>query len=249
MSFFSNIFKKKEPVFPPADISMLGTDVHSHLIPGIDDGAKTMEDSLNLIRGLVQLGYKKIITTPHIMSDYYRNTPEIILSGLADVREAIKKKGVNVLLEAAAEYNLDYEFENLILEKKLLTVGTDNHVLFELPFMQEPLNLTNAIFSMQTNGYKPILAHAERYSYWYGNTEKYHEMHNKGLVIQVNIGSLTGHYGPEAKKAAEYIIDNELIGMLGSDCHHLGHIELIKEAQTKPYFHKALEMNLLNKHL
>lgn len=240
---------RKEPKLPPCDLSVLGTDVHSHFIPGIDDGAKTIEESVELIAHFAEFGYKKVVTTPHVMSDYYRNTPEIILGGLEDVRKAVKEAGMDIEVDAAAEYMIDYDFEKSIPNKDLLTIG-DGYVLFELPFMAEPPNLNSVIFELQTNGYKPILAHVERYGFWNEKSDTYKDLYEKGVTIQLNIGSITGHYGPEAKKAAEFLIDNDMVGLVGSDCHHLGHIELMSLASTLPRFHTLVERDhLLNKKL
>ena len=205
---------------------MLGTDVHSHFIPGIDDGAKAY-DSLNMIRSMAEFGYKKVITTPHIMSDYYRNTPEIINNGLAKVKEAITKEGIQIEIEAAAEYNLDADFEPKIKIKELLTFG-DNYALFELPFLMEPPNLKNAIFEMQMNGYKPVLAHVERYPFWFKDFDKILEIKDRGVFIQLNINSLTGFYGPEVQATGEKLIDEGLVDLLGSDCHHIGTLNCSK---------------------
>lgn len=243
-----NFFKKKEVLLEPLDFSVFGTDVHSHLIPGIDDGAKTMDDAIELITELKNLGFKKIITTPHIMCDFYQNTPEIINSGLKEVQEELTKRNLNIPMGAAAEYNLDAEFESKVEAKNLLTFG-DNHVLFELQFFAEPSNLATAIFKMQTKEYRPILAHVERYSYWHKDLGKIKELREKQVLLQLNINSLTGFYGPEVKQAAEWMIDNNLVDMVGSDCHHLGHIDLLKKAAQMPYVHKLAEFNLLNKHL
>jgi len=247
MGIFS-FFKKKEKLLEPLDLSILGTDVHSHFIPGIDDGAKTIEDSLQLISELKNLGYKNIITTPHVMADFYRNTPEIILSGLEKVRAAVKESNLNITISAAAEYNVDTELEEKINNKELLTFG-DNYVLFELPFFAEPANLGNCIFAMQSKGYKPILAHVERYPFWFFNFEKLHELRAKDILFQVNINSLTGHYGLEVKKMAEWLIDNNMVELLGTDCHHMGHIGLLKHAVRLPHLHKAAQFNLINKQL
>lgn len=249
MGFLGKLFKKKEIELEPCDLASLGTDVHSHFIPGIDDGAKTMEDSLELIASMKALGYKKVITTPHVMSDYYRNTPEIILGGLEDVRKALKDAGIDIEIDAAAEYNLDADFEPRIETGELLTFG-DNYVLFELPFLQEPPNIGSAVFNMQMAGYKPILAHAERYPFWFHEFGKIRELRERGVKIQLNINSLTGFYGPEVKAAGERLVEEGLVDLLGSDCHHKGHIGLLKEARKKPYMHQALELpNLINREL
>ncbi|MBX7095598.1 MAG: histidinol phosphatase [Flavobacteriales bacterium] len=249
MSFLSRLFGGKEEKLEAADLSVLGTDVHSHFIPGIDDGAKTMEDSLALLQEMQLLGYKKVITTPHIMSDFYRNTPEIILSGLDAVRKAAQQAGLHIQIEAAAEYYLDFDLEDKIKNKELLTFG-NSYVLFEMPFIGEPQNLSRVVFEMQMAGYKPVLAHVERYTFWHNQWEKIEMMHDKGVILQLNLNSLSGHYSPATKKIAEKLIDQNMISLLGTDCHNLNHIALLKESAKLPYLHKALKINnLLNQKL
>jgi len=243
------LFKRKDPVMEPMSFDVLKADMHSHLIPGIDDGAKTLEESLNMIRGLHELGFSKLVTTPHIMSDYYRNTPETILGGLKTVREALKKEGIPVALEAAAEYYLDHDFSEMIGKEDLLTFG-DNYVLFELPFLAEPTALNSVIFNLQTNGYKPVLAHVERYSYWHPEYTRYQELAEKGVIMQLNIMSLTGHYAPEIKKISERLIDDGYISMLGTDTHGERHLPILHHATMSPWFHKLVESGkLLNTQL
>ncbi len=249
MGIFNKIFGKKDKVLPPADLSFLKTDVHSHFIPGIDDGAKTLEDSLELIGAMEKMGYTKVITTPHIMSDYYRNTPEIILGGLDLVRNALAKSGSKMQIEAAAEYYIDFDFQEKIKEKKLLTFG-NNYVLFEMPFIGEPQILNTVIFDMQMAGYKPVLAHVERYQFWHTDYEKIQSMKDKGVLLQLNINSLSGYYSPQVRKLAEKMIDENMFDLLGSDCHHTGHIELMQKAITMPYFHKIMNYpGLINQSL
>lgn len=243
MSWFSKLFKKEE-VLQPADLSGLRVDMHSHLIPGIDDGSKSLEDSVQMIRKFVEMGYQKIITTPHVMSDFYRNTPEIILGGMEDVQQELKKQNIAIEFEAAAEYYLDENLPAKITDKSLLTFG-DNYVLFELPFMTEPPNFSSFIFDLQTNGYKPILAHPERYGFWHNDFEKYRDVKDRGVDLQLNILSLIGHYGPEAKKIAERLIDEGLVTFLASDCHNLMHQQGLEVARTKKYFHQLLNSGLL----
>lgn len=250
MSFLSKIFAKSTKTTVAADLSVLKCDVHSHFIPGIDDGAQTMEDSMAMLRAFSEMGYKKVVTTPHVMSDAYRNTPEIILAGLAKVRVALKNENIPIEIDAAAEYYLDYEFEKLVEEKKVLTFGK-NFILFELAFINPPDSLYSVIFKMITNGYKPVLAHPERYNFWHNDFKKYEELVEKGVLLQLNINSLTGHYGPAVKIIAERMIDQNMISLLGSDCHHAGHIDLIKNvAVYEKGLHKLIDSGrLLNSSL
>ncbi|CAG5086606.1 tyrosine-protein phosphatase [Parvicella tangerina] len=250
MGLFGKLFgKKKEKDLDPADLSVLKVDVHSHLIPGIDDGAAQMEDSLNLLAEFEAMGYKKVITTPHVMSDYYRNTTDIILNGLDDVRRAKEKRGLSIEIDAAAEYNLDADFEPKIEAGDLLTFG-DNYVLFELPFMSEPPMFNDIVWKLQMKGYKPMLAHVERYGFWHNQWDKIESLKDRGVAIQVNINSLTGHYGPEVKAIADKLIENDMVDLLGSDCHNLNHIGLMQRARRKPALHKVIQSEkLINKKL
>ena len=250
MGFFNHIFSKKEEIIDPIDISFLRNDIHSHLIPGIDDGSPEMETTIVLLKKFIDLGYKKVITTPHVMSDYYKNNPEIILSGLNNVRKEIKKQNLNIEIEAAAEYNLEPEFEKLLDNGKLLSFGAEKYLLFELSFFDEPLRLNETIWKMIEKGFRPVLAHVERYGYWHNNYDKIEEMINRGVKLQLNIGSVTGAYGPEVKKFAERLINDEIIEFVGSDCHHLHHLEMINHAIRLPIFHSLIKQSqILNKSL
>jgi len=240
-----NLFKKKNTLLDtPVDLSVLGADIHSHFIPGIDDGSKTIEESVELITEMYNLGYKKVITSPHIMGDFYRNTPENITAGLMDVRTALKKANIPIAVEAAAEYYLDFDLERKLDDGELLTFGSKN-VLFEISYMNAPENLMHFIFKLQTMGFKPVLAHPERYNFWHNDFAKYEELADKGVKLQMNINSLTGYYSLATKKIAEQLIDKKMISYLGTDCHHMGHINLIKNAVREPYLQKLIESETL----
>lgn len=248
MNFFSKIFKS-EPKLEPISLSVFRADIHSHLIPGIDDGSPNMEISVKLVKKFVDLGYKKIVTTPHVMCDYYQNTPDKILGGLNDLREELQKKNIKIDISAAAEYNLDDGLQALIDKKEILTFG-DNHVLFELPFMQEPRNLQEVIFNFQMAGYKPILAHPERYTYWYDTFERYDELRARGVLLQMNLLSLTGHYSPQTRKVAEKMVDANLVDAVGTDCHRIEHLMQLEDNLNLKHIHKLAEKeDLFNKKL
>ncbi len=232
MGLIKNIFGKKDKLKESVDLSVLRCDVHSHLIPGIDDGSKTMDETIGILQEFKKLGYKKVITTPHTMSDYYRNTTDIILSGRDKVREELMLRGIDLEFDAASEYYLDEQFEERIAKKDILTFG-DNYVLFELSFLAEPMALNRVIFELQSAGYKPVLAHPERYPYFYPDFEKYHSFLDKGVILQLNINSLSGGYSPASKKIAQRMIAENMIQFLGSDCHHMGHVNAIKIESSK----------------
>lgn len=247
MGLFQSIFAKKEPV-QPFDLSLLKVDMHSHLIPGIDDGSKTMDETLAMLAKFEVLGFSKIITTPHIMAEVYPNTPEIILAGLENVREAAKEIGISLEIEAAAEYYFDQSLIEKIQQKSVLSFG-NNYVLVEFSFHAQPDNEHRLFFEMQVADYRPILAHFERYPYFHGSTEKAREYKDKGALIQVNLNSLTGHYGPGVKKQAERLIDEGLVDFVGSDCHRIQHLMVLEENLTNPYYHKLAELKLKNQQL
>ena len=237
MAFFG-LFNKK-PSLPPADLSVLQVDMHSHFIPGIDDGAKDTEESLEMLAEMKALGYRKVVTTPHIMSDGYRNTPEIILKGLERLKKRVEAAGIDIEVAAAAEYYFDYDFEKSIPQKNKLTFG-DNYLLWEMSFMNKPDNINEVIFEMLMNAYKPVLAHVERYPFWHNDYSVYEDLASRGTLLQLNINSIAGQYGGPTKKAAEWLIDHDMISFLGTDCHHIGHLEVVKQALTEKYMHKVL---------
>lgn len=238
----------REKELPAADLSSIGADMHSHLIPGIDDGAKTIEDSLNLIRALHASGYQKLITTPHVMSDYYRNTPETILGGLEQVRAAVREEGIPVSIEAAAEYYVDDGFMRKLEEEQLLTFG-DRYLLVEVSYINPPDSIHSVLFRAQTLGYRPILAHPERYPYWYHDLDQYLAFYEKGIILQLNINSLSGYYGPDARRIAEKLIELDVIGAVGTDMHHDRHLEALQFARKSPALHTLMERPLLNHEL
>jgi tyrosine-protein phosphatase YwqE len=248
-SLFRRFSSSPAPTLAEAiDLSTLHADMHSHLIPGIDDGAKTIEDSLELIRFLHSKGYQKLITTPHVMSDYFRNTPEIILSGLDTVRAAVKEAGIPVTIEAAAEYYIDDGFSRKMEEEKLLTFG-DNFLLMEVSYINPPDSVSEVFFRSQVLGYRPILAHPERYPFWYRDLEQYRRFYEMGVILQLNLNSLSGYYGPDAKRIAEKLIDMEIIGAVGTDMHHTRHAQALEFTTHERYLQKVLDMPLINRDL
>ena len=236
-------FKKKE--LPSLDFSILKTDIHSHLIPGIDDGAQNLDESLELILALQELGFSKFITTPHIMSDFYKNTPEIINNGLSKVKDALNTLNIDTEIAAAAEYYIDFEFQNDIGEKEYLTFG-NRYILVEISFLESPNNLKEIIFNLQLEGYNVVLAHPERYLYF--TLKEYKELSDRGILLQLNLLSITGYYSEEVKKQAEQLIDNDLISLVGTDCHNMKHVENLKKCFTNSFWHKLSQSEkLLNK--
>lgn len=219
-SFFNKRDEKKR------DTPRLKVDLHSHLIPGIDDGSKSMEESLMLLKGMETLGYEKVITTPHIMADAYRNTPQIIYEGLNNLGEAAKKEGIFLEIEAAAEYYLDDGFDTLLQKGEMMTINGE-YLLFETSYFAKPMQLEEMIFSIAASGYKPLMAHPERYRYIKDPLQEYGRFKELGVLFQVNLNSFGGHYGKDAKRKAAFLSGEGMIDFLGSDVHHKKQVETL----------------------
>jgi len=232
-----NFFKKKKENLNTPDYSSIVVDMHSHVLPGIDDGAQNPQESIYLVRKMIDLGIKKIIATPHIMADYYKNTPETINGALELLKAELVKENIDIPVEAAAEHYFDETFENRVNDGRLMTMG-DNYVLFELSFVGQPPNVLAVIQRMIELGYKPILAHPERYSYI--EVEQLRGLREWGCSLQLNTISLTGYYGKETKRTAEYLVDNELVDFMSSDMHHPKHAEALKAALATSHVQKLL---------
>jgi protein-tyrosine phosphatase len=251
LSFFR---KKKKNDEAPSTAEALKVDMHSHILPGLDDGAETMEQSLELIRSFRDLGYRKLIATPHVMGDFYKNTPQSVLAKLEEVREAVRKAGIEVQIEAAAEYYLDEWFvEMLKSDEPLLSFGNGpghtRYLLFEISYINPAPQLAEAIFLMRSAGYRPVLAHPERYLYLVNDFGKLKEMYENGVLFQLNINSLAGYYSKASQQLAEKLIEHRMVNFLGSDCHAMRHLDVLASARKQKNFTKALHLDLLNNSL
>ncbi|XZF13832.1 tyrosine-protein phosphatase [Chitinophagaceae bacterium MMS25-I14] len=205
------------------DFSFLGCDMHSHLVPAIDDGSQSLEDSVELIRKFKEKGYKKLITTPHVYGEFYPNTRENILSKFQSLKRFIEDQRIQIDLQVSAEYYLDNYFLTEVLPHGLIPFG-DNYVLVEVSMAGWPRNFSDLIFSIQSMGYKPILAHPERYQYEEG-TEIYEDLKNRGVLLQMNLLSAYGYYGRGVKEQADKLMNMKLYDFCGSDLHHIRHME------------------------
>jgi protein-tyrosine phosphatase len=234
--------KKKEPV----DLSWLGTDIHSHLIPGIDDGAQDLAVSVEMIKELKQLGYKKIITTPHILWEMYPNTPESIGRGLAMLKEELVAQQVDMEIHAAAEYFMDEHFHNQLKARIPFLTLKDNIILVEFSMITAPLDLQDILFELQLQHYQPIIAHPERYIYLRHKKEFFDELKNAGAQFQLNLLSITGHYGKPIQELAAYLLEKGMYDYAGTDLHAIKHIEKLKTLSSFPLYGAIKEANFKN---
>lgn len=249
MNIFKSVFASRKTKAP--DLSFLGADMHSHLLPGLDDGLQTLDQTLAFIRELQAMGYKKLVCTPHILTDMYPNSPETILPRLEMAREALAKAGIGVELDAAAEYMIDLEFEKLVASgAKLLSFGPGNYVLVEMSYVAVSPNLEKVVFDLQMKGYKPVVAHPERYNYYHQEPAKYQRLIDLGCLLQVNLLSLSGYYGKQVKFMGEQLFKKNMVSFLGTDMHHQRHLDMLKDfVVRKDFLSTVANAELLNKNL
>jgi len=230
------VFQSKEP--------HLIVDIHSHLIPAIDDGVKSMEESITLVKKFHKLGYKKIITTPHIMSHRYSNSSQTLRSGLALLQEQIARENLDIQVEIASEYYLDDHLMHLIAQFDILTFG-NNYLLFEMSYINHPVNLEAMIEVMIEAGYTPVLAHPERYVYMSKNFSKYLKLKELGVLFQLNINSIAGYYSEEVKQLAHRLIEAGIIDFIGSDVHHMRHMQSMEKVIQTQEFRNIFQKNTI----
>lgn len=243
MIFFG---KKKQKVLP--DLGWLKADMHSHLIPGIDDGSPDMETSINLVKGLKELGYQKLITTPHILWNMYPNTPEIITAGISELRKEAAVQVPGIELHAAAEYFIDDHFQQLLQTRTPFLPLKDNLVLVEFSMVTESFDLMDMLFEMQLQNYQPVIAHPERYIYLGRKKEFFDELKNAGCNFQLNLLSLSGHYGSSVLELADYLVRKDYYEYAGTDLHHARHLEGLKKIQG-PLLQRLKDSGTLKNHL
>ncbi len=219
------------------------TDLHSHLIPAIDDGVKNLKQSISIIRELQDMGFKKIVTTPHIMRHRFPNSRNAILYRYEILKKELIKYSISVDLQIASEYYYDEHFLDLINKKELLTFG-DNYVLFEFSFHIKPIGIAQVVTRLLELGYKPVLAHPERY-FFFNDIKDYYDLKDLGLLFQINLVSLHGFYGKKAKKSVEEIIDAGLVDFIGSDIHSEKYVEAFDKTLKNKAYSKIFEKNYI----
>jgi len=223
-SFFSR--KKKSDAKPG---ELLKTDMHGHFVPGVDDGAPDLDTALEMVAGMHALGYERLIVTPHVYRELYDNAPETLQPAFDELKAAVQRENIPVQLRLAAEYMMDDSFSEKIEKKEKLLTISNNLVLVELPFSSLPFGWKEQLFALQINGYKPVMAHPERYNFAYGNRKYYQEFIDAGCLLQMNLLSVAGYYGPDAQAAARYLLKNKMISLVGSDAHHHRHIKSLSD--------------------
>ncbi|MBR5102711.1 MAG: hypothetical protein IK092_06260, partial [Muribaculaceae bacterium] len=204
------------------------TDVHSHILPGVDHGSQNVEESLAMLQDEIDMGITRVMCTSHVTADTFENTPESLTAAYEILKQAVAEAGMNIEIHASAEYRID-EYWNEQYKAGAILPLPGNYLLLENSFAQELIGIDQLMFDLRVKKYNPILAHPERYGYYYDRKERYKYLHSAGVKFQVNILSLEGFFGGRARSAAMWLIENNLVDMLGSDMHNHEQGEIIKE--------------------
>ncbi len=222
---FDFFIKKDLPVELPVT-----TDIHCHIVPGVDDGSPRVDTSVEIVERMASWGIKRIFASPHVAQEMFENTPDVLDRALISLKQGIDKAGVDVEVERHAEYRLDdYAIPQIMDEDVMVKTMPSGYILVENSFIQEPWNLPQLVFDLKIKDLKPILAHPERYYYYWGrNRVRYEELHEAGLLFQVNLLSLAGYYGKHEKATAEWLVNHDLVDFVGSDIHGMHHVETIE---------------------
>lgn len=226
-------------------LTTLGLDLHMHVLPGIDDGAQNLNDSLALIDAHYRAGIRKIIATPHIRMDFFVNTWESIHEAWTKLTNVTNEQYPDLVIQYAAEYFADDYFLTLLDKGEILPLA-GNYVLVETSLRHDFRYFPDILKEMILKGYKPVVAHPERYRAWHDKPERYDEIHDLDVIFQLNILSIGGAYGPTEQFMAEKLIQHGWIGALGSDLHRIGQYKYIKKAVESPYFQSLQDIKLLN---
>lgn len=223
-SMFGKLFKRsKEQVK-----LFYNTDVHCHILPGVDHGSQSMEQSLEMLRAEAEMGINRVILTSHVTAITFENTRETLTDAFMKLKDAVTDEGMDMELLLSAEYRMDEYFDKEYAADHLIPMP-GNHILLENSFQQELMNLDDLLFDMQVKGYRTILAHPERYTYYSRRRKRYEQLHNAGARFQVNILSFTGYFGEEARDSALWFAHNGMIDYLGSDMHNVKHAHIIMD--------------------
>ena len=219
------------------------TDLHAHVLPGIDDGSQNPESSIALLKALQTSAIKQLFATPHVIADTYENTKESINAAYNILEERMLQEGIEIKIRHSAEYRMDEHFRDLLKEGESAFIPLPGQrLLVENSFMQAPIDLDEMLFQLMLKGFQPVLAHPERYRYYHAHKEIYRHLHNNGFHFHVNLLSLAGYYGKEIKEIAWWLCKNEMIEFLGSDLHNLDQARAIGEWLATKEYHKAAEM-------
>lgn len=229
-------------------------DLHSHILPGLDDGARTIEETFNLIKEAEEAGFEAIISTSHYMEGYYETNVAERDVWLQSIQKNLHIKNLGMKLYLGNEIYFSEHIIKLLEERRASTINDTSYVLFEMPLNAEPLNMYDVIYSLLQYKLVPILAHPERYSFVQQEPELIYDLIQKGVLMQCNYASIIGYYGEKAKLIAKKMFENKSVHFLGSDVHRPKTIypripNILKEIQNIIGEQKLEELTTINPEL
>lgn len=233
-NIFSSFKKHNDKLF-------FKTDMHCHLVPGVDDGSKDSEMSVYLIKGLAEMGIEHIITTPHVTAHTFENDKSTIARPLAELRKELSEEGIGIRLDQSAEYRIDDFYLNKVLKPCDFMPMPNNHILLESNWLQEPLNLEDIVYETSCKGFQVIFAHPERYKYLNDNYERYEEFHEHNMMFQTNLLSFAGYYGRIPQETAFWLLEHGLVDFIGTDMHNPKFLAAIQEFLKSKTYKKMLD--------
>lgn len=244
MALFNIFGRKSAPEKLPFTI-----DMHCHVLPGVDDGSPDAQTSADLVERMRGWGIERIIATPHVTEATFPNTPDILDPALEELHDELKRRSIDVPVIRASENRIDDFFRDQFAAG-LITPMPNNYILVENSFIQEPWQLDQFLFDLKIKGYRPILAHPERFVYYFSERpQRYDELHRAGTFFQINVLSLAGGYSKEEKRAAEKLIEKGYVDFIGTDLHNHHHADIIdaylSSKEARRHF-SALQGKLLN---
>ncbi|MVM37183.1 histidinol-phosphatase [Spirosoma sp. HMF3257] len=223
--------------------------MHSHLLPGVDDGVTSPEETLACLHQLAAWGIQRVITTPHVSQDWYPNTQDALLKGQVMLQALVNEHQIPLTIDVAAEYLLDDLFLNLLRADQLSSFGQQKYVLFETGWAAAPVFLNEIIFHLRAQGYQPLLAHPERYTYYHNDLKPLAELRKAGCLFQLNWGSMTGRYGRRVQAQAHKFLTNTWVDFMGSDIHRPTDLNLFDQLVSSADYHLLKQQPLRNQEL
>lgn len=197
-------------------------DTHCHILPGVDDGAQTQQDALDIARQLVEVGFQVVLATPHVVEGDKFILPSVIREKVHTLNQLFQQENIPLQVLPGAENYIFPELAAWYREGKIITLAdTQKYILVELPTMSIPHYTEQVLFELQLAGLTPVIAHPERNRELYHNPEKLVEWVNKGIQLQINLGSFMGRYGSGARNLAKALLLSEMVHFIGSDMHHV----------------------------
>jgi tyrosine-protein phosphatase YwqE len=244
-----SLFARKNEQIDSHNLCYWKTDIHSHLLPGVDDGVATEDDTLRCLQQFADWGIERVITTPHVSQDWFPNSYDTLIKGRDTLQALVARHELNLTIDIAAEYLLDDRFLELLDSGQLLSFGKERYVLIENGWSAAPYFLETILFRIQTKGYTPILAHPERYTYYFSMPHELEKIREAGCLFQLNWGSLTGRYGGKVKQQAQQFLKQKWVDFIGSDLHRPSDLRSLETLFSSPDYKLLQQQPLRNQDL